>query len=263
MIVSISQYKTIQIQKSYRPKLHVHIHIHILIHIHIHNLNIHIDIHISETGHINSGQQFGGGFEQDHGQYPSGPRSISLQVWTNTIKIDVAKAQSYLKMIIWNCTTDIYDIDDNEMSKRTWRVAVERTTHHRLVVQAEVCWMSPTSTSTTARLTRSIKVNFNEWEHYQKQREWKRHSQIPWTNLKRWWFCRTLPCSSSQQLDKLLMPPGTQQLQGLTARWWNIVNLPRYLWFWHPWQPRDLKVSGGLSPNQALTSTQGYSLPDF
>ena len=64
-----------------------------IIHIHNHSdlipinsQNIHIAIHMSETGHMNGGQHFG--FEQQHpeqqGQYPSRPRSISLQVsWTS------------------------------------------------------------------------------------------------------------------------------------------------------------------------------------
>ena len=56
-------------------------HNHNHIHIHIHKLDINMDIHMSETGHMNGGQQFGGGFDQhEHAQYPSGPRSISLQV---------------------------------------------------------------------------------------------------------------------------------------------------------------------------------------
>ena len=42
----------------------------------------------------------------------------------------------------------------SEMFIRTWRAAVVQTHLHRHAGQAGVCWMSPTSTSTTARLTR-------------------------------------------------------------------------------------------------------------
>ena len=80
---------------------------------------------------------------------------------------------------------------------RTWPVAVDPT-HHPPVVQAGVCWTSPTSTSTTARSTR--------WQSTPKGK-WK------------WKFFRTPPCSSSRQLGKHSMPRETLLLLGPTARW--------------------------------------------
>lgn len=101
-------------------------HNHNLIHIYIHNLDINMDIHMSETGHMNGGQQFGGGFDQqEHAQYPSGPRSISLQVGASLWQMlqRLKTTGGYVPSAIF----------------RTLQVAVEPTTHQRPVVQAGVC----------------------------------------------------------------------------------------------------------------------------
>ena len=157
---------------------------------------------MSETGHINGGQQFGGGFDQqDHGQYPSGPRSISLQVCTPPDNIcckNLKMLEDHQRKLT---KRDFCDINDILVTVRCDQDLASSSRAN-----------PPPSRRPSRGLLDVTNVNINNSEI--DKVTVKFHDQSEQGE-----FCRTRPSSSSQQLVKHSMPPGTLLLPALTARW--------------------------------------------